>query len=114
MPRQLPHETDKKYLVFAGTGTDLIFNHGIDLPGFASFPLLENPETRSVLAGQMHALVQLAGEMEVGCILDAPTWMANADRAAPLGYDAEQLDVLNRDAVALMEDVRQSAGRDDV
>lgn len=114
MPRQLPHETDKKYLVFAGTGTDLIFNHGIDLPGFASFPLLENPETRSVLAGQMHALVQLAGEMAVGCILDAPTWMANADRAAPLGYDAEQLDEINQDAVALMEDVRQSAGRDDV
>lgn len=114
MTRTLPHESDKKFLVYAGTGTDLIFNHGIDLPGFASFPLLEKPETRTVLAGQMQSLVQLAGEMGVGCILDAPTWMANADRAAPLGYDPDRLREVNRDGVALMDRVRQAAGRDDV
>ncbi len=114
MRRQLPHENEKRYLVYAGTGTDLIFNHGLDLPGFASFPLLEQPKTRSVLAAQMLGLVQLGARMEMGCILDAPTWMANADRAAPLGYDPERLEEVNRDAVALMEDVRQSATRDDV
>ena len=114
MPRQLPHESTDKYLVYAGTGTDLIFNHGIDLPGFASFPLLEKPETRAVLANQMEALVQLADDMNVGCILDAPTWMANADRAAPLGYNPNHLVDINRDAVALMEDVRKTANRDNV
>jgi homocysteine S-methyltransferase len=62
----------------------------------------------------MQALVDLAREMNVGCILDAPTWMANADRAAPLGYDAERLAEVNKDAVSLMEDVRQAAARDDV
>ncbi|WP_170352125.1 homocysteine S-methyltransferase family protein [Ruegeria atlantica] len=114
MARRLPGEGDKKFLVYAGTGTDLIFNHGIELPGFASFPLLEKPDTRAVLAGQMQALVQLAGDMGVGCILDAPTWMANADRAAPLGYDAERLCEVNKDGVALMEEVRKASGRDDV
>ncbi len=114
MARQLPHESDKRFLVYAGTGTDLIFNHGIDLPGFASFPLLEQPGTRAVLASQMQALADLAGQMQAGCILDAPTWMANADRAAPLGYDPQHLAAVNRDAVALMEEVRQSAGRDDI
>lgn len=87
MVRHLPHEGEKPYLVYTGTGTDLIFNHGLDLPGFASFPLLDKSETRAILAGQMHALADLAREMNVGCILDAPTWMANADRAAPLGYE---------------------------
>lgn len=114
MMRHLPHEGEKPYLVYAGTGTDLIFNHGLDLPGFASFPLLDMSETRAILAGQMHALADLAREMNVGCILDAPTWMANADRAAPLGYDAEQLIDVNKDAVRLMEKVRQASGRDDV
>lgn len=114
MARLLPHEGEKKYLVYAGTGTDLIFNHGLELPGFASFPLLEQPATRSILADQMKALVGLADEMNVGCILDAPTWMANADRAAPLGYDADRLADVNRDGVALMEEVRQAADRDDV
>ena len=96
MARQLPHEGQKKYLVYAGTGTDLIFNHGIELPGFASFPLLKKPKTRAILASQMKALVDLAGEMNLGCILDAPTWMANGDRAAPLGYGASQLDDVNK------------------
>lgn len=114
MARQLPLEGNKTFLVYAGTGTDLIFNHGVELPGFASFPLLEEPGTRVILAGQMQALVDLAREMNVGCILDAPTWMANADRAAPLGYDAERLAEVNKDAVSLMEDVRQASARDDV
>ena len=114
MARQLLNEADKVFLVYAGTGTDLIFNHGLELPGFASFPLLEQPETRAILAGQMQALVDLAREMNVGCILDAPTWMANADRAAPLGYDVERLVEVNKDAVSLVEDVRRAAARDDV
>ncbi len=114
MARQFPLEGDKTFLVYAGTGTDLIFNHGVDLPGFASFPLLEEPGTRAILAGQMEALVDLAHEMSVGCILDAPTWMANADRAAPLGYDTDRLVEVNKDAVSLMEEVRQAAARDDV
>ena len=87
MARKLPHESQRRYLVYAGTGTDLIFNHGRELPGFASFPLLEKPGTRSVLANQMRDLVEVAQTMELGCILDAPTWMANADRAADGVYD---------------------------
>lgn len=114
MVRKLPHESKKHFLVFAGTGTDLIFNRGIDLPGFASFPLLENAQTRAALAEQMEALVELAGQMNLGCILDTPTWMANTDRAAPLGYDVEKLVDVNRDAVELMQSVRKLAGRDDV
>ncbi len=114
MARKLPHESEKHFLVYAGTGTDLIFNHGIELPGFASFPLLEKPETRAVLAQQMQELVELSGDMGVSCILDAPTWMANADRAAPLGYDAEKLRKVNKDGVALMDEVRNASGREDV
>lgn len=114
MTRILPHESDKNFLVYAGTGTDLIFNHGVELPGFASFPLLEKPETRKILANQMRDLAQLSAELDMGCILDAPTWMANSDRAAPLGYTAHRLREVNIDGVALMEEVRQGSDRDDV
>ncbi len=113
-PRLLPTQTDTPFLVYAGTGTDLIFNHHLDLPGFASFPLLETAETRAVLAGQMRQLAELAGRAGLGCILDAPTWMANRDRAAFLGYEPARLDAVNQDAVALMDEVRQETGRADV
>ena len=40
MHRPLPHECDRRVLVFAATGTKPIFNHGPDLPGVASFALV--------------------------------------------------------------------------
>lgn len=114
MKRLLPHETDQRFLVFAATGTDLIFNRGVELPSFASFPLVENPKTQPVIVDQMRDLMNVAAEVGLGCILDTLTWMANRDRAVSLGYDADRLAALNRKAVALMCDLREEATRNDV
>ena len=79
MKRPLPHETDQRYLVFAATGTDLIFNRGMELPGFASFPLNEDPKAQPVVVDQMRDLVKVAKDSGLGCIIDTLTWMANRD-----------------------------------
>ena len=34
-----------------GLETDLIFHHGVDLPHFAAFPLLDSDRGRELLAG---------------------------------------------------------------
>ena len=114
MKRPLPHETDQRYLVFAATGTDLIFNRGMELPGFASFPLNEDPKAQPVVVDQMRDLVQVAKDNGLGCIIDTLTWMANRDRAAPHGYDADRLAALNRTAVRLMRDLRDEVDAEDV
>lgn len=114
MKRLLPHETDQRFLVFAATGTDLIFNRGVELPGFATFPLVEDPKAQSIIEDQMRDLTKVATEAGLGCIVDTLTWMANRDRAAPLGYDAARLAALNQKAVALMCELREEAIRDDV
>lgn len=112
--RLLPHQTDQRFLVYAGTGTDLIFNRGIDLPGFASFPLVEQADTRAVLVQQMRELIDVAHKAGLGAIIDTPTWTANRDRAAAQGYDAEQLVGINRQAVTMMRDLRDSVHANDV
>lgn len=114
MKRLLPHEAEQRFLVFAATGTDLIFNRGVELPGFASFPLVEDPQVQPVIVDQMRDLMRVADRAGLGCIIDTLTWMANRDRAAPLGYDADRLAALNRKAVALMRDLRDESDRDDV
>lgn len=114
MKRLLPHQTDQRFLVFAATGTDLIFNRGVELPGFASFPLIEDATAQPIIVDQMRDLTKVAADFELGCIIDTPTWMANRDRAAPLGYDSDRLTALNRKAVELMCDLRTEAARDDV
>ena len=39
-------------------------------------------------------------------MLESPTWRASPGWAAQLGYSPEQLDALNRKAIALMEELR--------
>ena len=35
---------ERRFVTDGGLETDLIFHHGVDLPDFAAFPLVEQPE----------------------------------------------------------------------
>lgn len=101
---------DKAWLAWAGLETDLIFNQKWDLPHFASFPLAVSEPGRSRLSQYYDAQVALARDSGLGVILDSATWMANADRARPLNYDAAMLANANADAVGLVQSARERAG----
>lgn len=103
----LDAETDL-FLTYVGMETDLIFNQGIDLPGFASFPLLETTEGRMHLQRYMKDMIALGEESGAGIILESPTWVANRDRAAALGYTPADLKQINKDAIALLANVRDA------
>lgn len=92
----------------------MIFNRGVELPGFASFPLVEDAKAQPIIVDQMRDLMKVAADTDLGCIVDTLTWMANRDRAAPLGYDVDHLAALNRKAAALMCDLRAETTRYDV
>ncbi|WP_204114770.1 homocysteine S-methyltransferase family protein [Shimia biformata] len=101
---------DRLFLDYVGMETYLIFNRGVDLPGFATFPLLESDDGRNMLMGYCREQIELAREYGLGVILESPTWMANADRAAPLGFGAEDLRRLNRAAISLVAEARDRFG----
>jgi len=101
----LPAKTDL-FLTYVGMETDLIFNRGVDLPGFASYPLLESADGRDLLKSYLTDMVALAKETGTGVILESPTWVANRDRAAGLGYTPDALIEFNQQAIALMAKVR--------
>ena len=91
-----------------GLETDLIYHRGVELPEFAAFPLVETEPGRGLLADYYEGYAAVAAEHQVPLLLETPTWRANPDWAALLGYDAAALDRVNRTAVALMHDL---AGR---
>jgi homocysteine S-methyltransferase len=97
-------------LAYVGMETDLIFNRGVDLPGFASYPLLETTEGCELLEGYLKDMIALGKETGTGVILESPTWVANRDRAAALGYTPNSLRNINQKAVALMAEVRAANG----
>lgn len=98
------------FLAYVGIETDLIFNRGVNLPGFASYPLLESANGRDLLKGYLKDLVALAKDTGTGVILESPTWVANRDRAAGIGYTPDELIELNQQAIALMGNVRAANG----
>ncbi|MHA7871493.1 MAG: homocysteine S-methyltransferase family protein, partial [Hyphococcus sp.] len=98
----LPQVGDDIFLTDGGLETDLVFNHGFDLPCFAAFHLLKSPEGRAALRAYYERHAAIATRHGHGFILEAPTWRANPDWAAKLGYDYKALAAANEDAIAFM------------
>lgn len=105
---------DRLFVTDGGLETELVFHDGIDLPCFAAFPLLDDPDTRERLLRYYDGYLDIAREHGAGFVIETPTWRANPDWAGQLGYSAEQLDAANRAAVALAEQVRAAATADGI
>lgn len=104
LTQQLEHAN---FLTDGGMETDLIFNKGIDLPCFASFDLLSTDWGRVLLRDYYQSYLDLAVKHGAGFILESPTWRANLDWGAKLGYCAEDLATLNREAISFLQALRQ-------
>jgi S-methylmethionine-dependent homocysteine/selenocysteine methylase len=102
----LPQLNDELFLTDGGIETVLIFHEGIDLPLFAAFDLLKDEEGTERLRRYYEPYLALARERGVGFVLESPTWRASPRWAGEIGYDAEELDRLNRKAIALLEGIR--------
>jgi len=102
----LPQLGDKVFITDAGLETVLIFLDGIDLPCFASFPMLKTDAGRRRLLDYYAEFARLAVKEQAGLVLESNTWRSNADWGAKLGYDAMALADINRDAIALLVEIR--------
>lgn len=94
-------------LTDSGLETWLVFHRSTDLPDFAAFPLLDDPGGRELLAEYFRDHLRIAAAAGTGLVLETPTWRANADWGARLGYDAAALVRVNRDAVALLRELAE-------
>src|SRR4051794_33861468 len=89
-------------LTDSGLETWLVFHNQVGLADFASFPLLDDPEGRELLALYFRDHLRVAAAAGAAVVLETPTWRANRDWGARLGYDAVDLDRVNRDAVGFL------------
>ena len=105
-PTRLPHETDTRFLMDGGLETTLVFEHDLDLPHFAAFPLIDSEEGRELLGNYFRTYLDIAAEHGTGFVLETPTWRANPDWGDLLGYDAEVLAEANRRTVSFLEEIR--------
>ena len=97
--------TTEQFVTDGGLETDLIYNRGFDLPDFAAFPLVEDDRGRQVMTEYYDEYAAIAARAGVGLRLESPTWRANPDWAAGLGYDATRLAAVNRASIDFVRSV---------
>ena len=90
---------DRLYLTDGGLETTLIFHQGVTLNLFAAFELLNSEVGEQALRNYYTPYLEIAAQYGTHFILETPTWRANPDWAAKLGYSLEDLRLLNRHAV---------------
>ena len=105
----LPQLTQQVFLTDSGLETDLVFNHGVDLPEFAAFPLVDKAAGRQLLLNYFSDHVAIAADHGAGIILEAPTWRASSGWGARLGYDAAALHRVNAASVELVANLRANS-----
>lgn len=94
------------YVSDGGLETDLIFHRGVDLPEFASFPLVESDDGRALLRAYYDGYAGVARRAGAALTLESPTWRANPDWGARVGYDVLALDRVNAAAIGFLQEVR--------
>ncbi|MCL9998541.1 MAG: homocysteine S-methyltransferase family protein [Erythrobacter sp.] len=107
MPQARLPQLQSIFLTDAGLETDLIFNHGIDLPHFASIALLASASGTSALENYFRDFLDLAVRKNCGIVLESATWRASPDWAEPLGLTGPELDSLNQAAIIMLQRLRE-------
>lgn len=101
--------------MFIGDGgleTVMIFKEGIELPEFASFTLLRDPEGRAALRRYYEGFLEIAAKHGAGFTFDPPTWRASDGWGAKLGYSPAEMADFNCEAVAFAAEVIDAAAGD--
>ena len=102
----LPQLSGDPFICDGGIETDLIFNHGIDIPEFAAHTLLGDEVGQKAMEDYFHAFLDLARDLNVGFILDSQTWKAHAHWASDLGVSEEELRAANHRSISFISSLR--------
>jgi homocysteine S-methyltransferase len=95
----LPQLNGDWFLTDGGVETTLVFHKGIELPQFASFPLLDSDEGRKTLRDCVRPYLDLSRKHDAGIIIETLTWRASRDWAQKLGISSADVARLTRAAV---------------
>ena len=106
---RLPQTDGIPLLTDSGLETTLIFLDGLDLPCFASYPLLDTVEGRRTLRAYFERHLAIAADHDSGFLLESPTWRASRDWGAELGHAPDDLERLNKAAITLLAEIRRDA-----
>ena len=108
----LPQLSDKVFVTDGGLETTLIFHDGYELPYFAAFELFRSKHGEQRIKDYYRQYAEIALNNGAGFVLESATWRASTDWGKLMGYSDKALDVINKQAIDLLAELRRELETD--
>jgi S-methylmethionine-dependent homocysteine/selenocysteine methylase len=100
-----PQKEGRFYLSEGGTETEILYKYGFELPQFATFPLLDNPEAVSKMQGMYRNYLDVVAKHGMCALIGGLDYRASPDWAELLGYSPEALSEANHKSINFLREV---------
>jgi len=101
-----PRLENKFYLTEGGTETEILYKWGYELPEFAMFPLLDNPEADACIRAIYRRYFDVAEAHDTGLLVVGHDYRASPDWGRKLGYSPAGLAEMQHRTIAFLTDIR--------
>lgn len=108
-----PRQPGRTYLSEGGTETELMYRHGFELPEFAMYPLLDNPDAVDAMRGMFRQYLDVVARHQCCALMGGLDYRASPDWGALLGYSPAALADANLQAIEFLREVA-AAYADDI
>jgi len=93
------------YLSEGGSETEIMYKYGFELPQFAMFPLLDNPDAASKLRDMFRSYLDVVAKNEMCALMGGLDYRASPDWGELLGYSPEGLAEANHHAITFLREI---------
>jgi S-methylmethionine-dependent homocysteine/selenocysteine methylase len=107
-----PQKEGRFYLSEGGTETELMYKHGFDLPHFALFPLLNNPDAVLKLREMFRSYLEVAAKHNVSALMGGLDYRASPDWGQLLGYSSDGLAEANLQSIEFLRGIANEYASD--
>ena len=115
MTNQKPFPPQKEgcfYLSEGGVETEISYKYGFELPQFAMFPLLDNPEAVSKMQGMYRNYLDVVAKHGMCALIGGLDYRASPDWGELLGYSPEGLSEATLKSINFLREVANGYASD--
>ena len=93
------------FLTDGGIETEIMYKWGFELPHFAMYPLLDNPDAMAAMRGMYRRYLDVAARHRLSALMGGLDYRASSDWGALLGYSREALAEANFRSIAFLREL---------
>ncbi len=106
--QHFPEQQAGRYFITeGGIETEIMYKWGFEMPHFAMFPLLDNPQAAAAIKGMYRRYLDVVAKYKQSALIGGFDYRASPDWGNLLGYSASALRDANLQSIQFLRDVAE-------